>query len=125
MTTVTITGTIAGAYKLTTPVTELSIASTGYIQGGTTYGIYTPTSATGAYTVVNDGGVKGGKYGIDLDGGTITNGSAADSAATVKGGVDGIRTHTNAATFTNFGTIASTGVGYTYGVSLARRRPGH
>jgi hypothetical protein len=112
MTTVTISGTIADAYKLSAPVTELSITSTGYIKGGATYGVFSPGMGAN-YTIVSDGKIKGATYGVELIGGVLTNGSATNTAATITGGLDGVYGFmavgsSVGATIANYGTILST-----------------
>ena len=50
MTTKVLTGTYAAGYSLTSPITTLSIASGGYVEG---QGVHSASAA--AYTVVNGG----------------------------------------------------------------------
>ena len=69
-------------------------------------------------TITNDGFITSPTYGIDLtSGGRITNGSTANTAARILGANYGIRFQVNGSgTLKNFGTVASTGVGFGAGV---------
>ena len=88
----------------------LTIAATGsvYVVGYYGSGIYSGIDAPA--TIVNLGAVYGAGYGVNLhDGGTITNGSAAQTSASLTGGYEGVLVGARGpAAITNFGTIAST-----------------
>ncbi|HXU99437.1 MAG TPA: hypothetical protein VG166_02955 [Caulobacteraceae bacterium] len=84
MTTVTITGTIKNAYLLASPVTTLSIASSGYIEGNKNYGVHTSSAAASGYVVLNSGRIAGGVDGVVLfHGGTVTNGAGGATGALI------------------------------------------
>jgi hypothetical protein len=82
MTVKTLIGVYSSTYDLTSPVTTLSIAASGYLLAGLT------ASATGTYTLVNDGQVRGAAYGVSLAGkGFVTNiGTIVNSATTAGSG---------------------------------------
>ncbi|HZL01421.1 MAG TPA: hypothetical protein VFC47_16155 [Caulobacteraceae bacterium] len=104
MTTRLLTGTYVSGYHITPPVTIVSIATTGYVEGT---GVTTPTAATGAYTVVNEGKVASSGAGIYLyTGGSITNGASTDTTASISGTV-GVVVGADAGTVVNFATISA------------------
>ena len=80
MTTKILTGDY-GSYDLTSPITTLSIAASGYITAGLT------SAGVNTYTIVNKGHVRGVYYGVSLaGGGAITNAETIKSTSTIKGG---------------------------------------
>jgi fibronectin-binding autotransporter adhesin len=130
MTTRTLDGIYATTYQLASPITRLTIGAGGYLGGGL------EAVGTGHYTIVNNGGVKGAAYGIELAGkstvtntgtirsetgegvylemgGSVVNGSTGDPLALITG-LDAITATGSAATVTNLGTLW----GSTIGVSL-------
>jgi hypothetical protein len=122
MTTKIINGTYAAGFYVTSPITTLSITATGYVEGA---GVYTPDGAAGAYTIVNDGRVKGSSRGVYLsNGGAVTNGSASDTSASITGTKAGVDIAAAKGVVANFGTIsgaagtAGVGVYLTAGGSL-------
>ena len=81
MTTKTLTGVYATTYDLTSPVTTLSISSTGYLGAGVV------AAGVNAYTVVNNGHVRGKYLGIGLTGGgVVTNAGTIVSYSTTTSG---------------------------------------
>ncbi|HEY2179399.1 MAG TPA: hypothetical protein VGH15_12535, partial [Caulobacteraceae bacterium] len=94
MTTKILGGVYSVAYVLNAPVTTLSITASGYLGAGLT------TAGTGAYTVVNAGGVYRADYGVNLMGG----GSLANTG-TIAAGPAGI------AVFLQYGGAVTNGVG--------------
>jgi hypothetical protein len=131
MTTKILTGVYFSTYDLTSPVTTLSIAASGYLLAGLT------ASATGTYTLVNNGEVKGAAYGVSLAGkGFVTNagtivsssttagaggvilaagGSLTNAAGALISGYYGALLGTSTSTLANDGAILATG---RYGVKL-------
>ena len=107
MTTKTLTGTYSSGYSLQSPITTLSIASSGYVEGT---GVTTPGSATVAYTVVNQGRIvctdtTTNFAGIYLtDGGLVTNGGTGDLTAEIYG-TRAVRIANAAGTVNNYGSI--------------------
>jgi hypothetical protein len=114
------TGTLsapAGGYGLTLTggrLTNGSAADTTalilstYGNGGADYAVRT----SGAGSTISNFGTIRGQAGVYMDGGTLTNGSVADTAALISSTLDqgvgdfGVRTYgTGVATITNFGTI--------------------
>ncbi len=103
--------TASGPLSLT-PSTQDSlvpvlITGTGTVTGSS-YGIAGDASA--AWSIVNDGTINGSNVaagrGIYLNqGGSVTNGSASYAAASITGGVQGVRIVGAAGTVTNAGTI--------------------
>jgi hypothetical protein len=105
MTTVTITGTIKNAYQLTSPVTTLSIAPGGYVEGNKNYGVHTLTTAASGYVVLNSGRVAGGVDGVVLfHGGMVTNGAGGATAALISAPT-GVVIGATTGVVSNFGTI--------------------
>jgi len=76
MTIKVLTGTYAAGYLLKSPVTSLTVASSGYIAGD---GIETSDTATFAYSVVNEGSIRSRSYGIYLRAGGSVNNSTFSS----------------------------------------------
>ncbi|HEY2178750.1 MAG TPA: hypothetical protein VGH15_09235 [Caulobacteraceae bacterium] len=130
MTTKTLTGVYFATYDLTSPVTTLSIATSGYLSAGVT------AAATGTYTLVNHGQIRGNGYAVSLAGkGVVTNAGTIDDASTTIGagvalvdggsvantagalieGYGGVLLGTSASTLTNDGEILGYGK---YGVEL-------
>jgi hypothetical protein len=106
MTTVTVSGTVKAAYALTSPVTTLSIAASGYIEGNKNYGVHTLTTATSGYVVLNSGRVNGGIDGVVLfHGGTVTNGAGSATSARIAAPT-GVVIGGAIGTVTNLATIA-------------------
>ena len=104
--TVTITGTVSG-YPIASGITTLSITTTGYVEGGGVSG-----GALVAYTIVNQGRINGSQDGVLLgDGGSVTNGSNADTTASIAGGSEGLKL-VGLGTVVNFGTITSGANGF-------------
>ena len=108
MTSKVLTGTYVSGYSLHSPVTSLTVAGSGYIEGD---GIETAKGASVAYTVVNEGKIKSASFGIYLRaGGQVLNSSASStiqaiySAVAINGGSGAVN---------NVGTLRSTG-GPTY-----------
>ena len=107
MTTHTITGTYASGYAMTPPVTDLTVAASGYVEGN---GVTSPASGLGAYTLVNDGKIKAGPWGVYLySGGSVINGGADDTTAQTSGGI-GVIVGFGAGTVVNDATIQGVGV---------------
>lgn len=106
---------LAGVYQ-----SPLTITDTGSIFASGAYAsaIYSDWSAPAI--IANAGVVYAGGYGINLhDGGTITNGSALYTGASIKGGYEGILAGARApVSVTNFGTIASTNFASGVGVNI-------
>jgi hypothetical protein len=110
MTTKTLTGTYT-FYYMTSPLTNLTVAASGYI---TTSGIHTANA--GAYTVVNYGKVKGSVY--LSHGGQVTNGSGGQTSASISGAGYGVFIRNAPGTVTNYGAIACSGLSTDAGVYL-------
>jgi hypothetical protein len=107
MTTKTISGTLAAGYAITPPTTEVSITTTGYVEGN---GVTSPPSKLGAYTLVNDGRIKAGASGVYLySGGYLANGAATITNAQISGSI-GVIFGEKAGTVANFGAIQGLGV---------------
>ena len=118
--TVTNFGTIVG-----TAVYGVSLAWGGTVTNGSatdtsaaiTGGQYGVKATTGTASVANFGTINAagsGYYGVDLAaGGSVTNGSAADSGALIEAKKRAIRVETASATITNYGSIVSSGNNYT------------
>ena len=94
------------------------VTSSGTIDTPGSYAIY--GTAAAAWTITNDGSLSAAFEGIRLaDGGTVTNGSAADTGASIYGGYAGVDIEGAPGKVTNFGTIMSpTGNGSGTGVTL-------
>jgi hypothetical protein len=103
-TTVGVTLTIASQNPVTVSSTgTVNVSGTG---ASAVYGVFGVTG-----TIANDGLLTAaGGYGIKLvSGGTITNGSATDTKASISGGLYGVRFNIHGAgTLHNFGTISNT-----------------
>ena len=107
MTTRTLTGTYASGYAMTLPVTDLTIATSGYVEGD---GVTSPAAGLGAYTIVNDGKVKTSGNAVYLySGGSLTNGALDLKTAQISGGI-GVIVGEKAGTVANFGSIQGLGV---------------
>jgi hypothetical protein len=82
----------------------------------------TGQSLTVAGALVNTGTLTGPTtpvYGVTLSGGTLTNGSATDTAALITGNRSGVyATVGTTVTIGNFGTIQATGAGNSVGVNM-------
>jgi len=103
MTTKVLTGSYASGYALTAPITTLSLTTSGYVGGK---GIYSPSKATEAYSIFNDGKVHSSGYGIDLTrGGTIVNGGDNATAAYIVGAGFGVYVYGAPGSVANGGTI--------------------
>jgi hypothetical protein len=144
MTTKTLSGIYSAAYNLTSPVTTLSIAASGYLGGGLL------AAGTGTYTIVNHGEIhftpfEGPAYGVSVagagivtntgtifsgvghygagtgwgvvlgNGGAVTNGSAAAARALIEGYYNGIFVNGTSGKVVNDGTIIGR---YHFGVAL-------
>jgi hypothetical protein len=117
MSTQILTGTYSAGFYLNSPITTLSITATGYVEGP---GIYSPDGATAAYTIINDGRVKGASRGIYLsNGGSVTNGSDADTTASITGTKAGLEIAGAAGAVVNFATISGAAGTAGVGVYLA------
>ena len=80
----------------------------GVLQGSDGVRILGP----GAIAVVNLGSIAGSGYaGVYTQGGTVTNGAAAITGASISGGNHGVLIGYAAGTVTNFATITATGAG--------------
>jgi len=106
MTTKILTGTYTAGYALGYPITTLSIAASGYVEG---QGIYTTADAKHHYRVVNDGRVVAAAYleadGVDLArGGIVINGQPTDHVALISG-FDGVYLGAGQNRVRNFGAI--------------------
>ncbi|HXV01269.1 MAG TPA: hypothetical protein VG166_12305 [Caulobacteraceae bacterium] len=131
MTTKTLTGVYFSTYDLTSPVTTLSIAASGYLVAGVT------ASGTGTYTLVNAGVVRGYAAAVSLAGqGVVTNagtivetsgvggagvalaggGAVANGAGDLIRGYSGVVLGTSTSTVTNYGQIMGS---KQFGVDLA------
>ncbi|MDQ2860877.1 MAG: hypothetical protein M3T55_09155, partial [Pseudomonadota bacterium] len=87
MTTKVLTGTYSSGYALAAPITTLSIAASGYVEGR---GVATAIAATASYTVMNDGRIREADSYLAnavylTHGGVVTNGSATDRSARIEG----------------------------------------
>jgi hypothetical protein len=111
MTTKILTGSYASGYTFGSPITTLSVTSTGSI-GGT--GLQ--SGSGGAYSVINDGTVNG-QFGIYLrDGGAITNGAPTARGAEAVGQGSGLEVRNAPGVIVNYGTaIATTNNGFSGG----------
>jgi fibronectin-binding autotransporter adhesin len=102
MTTKHLSGRYPGGYTLAYGYSRLVIGRSGYIGGD---GLTVPFSAS----VVNGGVVHGGRQGVFLEGGgSLVNGAAQNTRATITGQQDGV-TAFYATAVANFGTIRSSG----------------
>src|ERR1700723_2733933 len=121
MTTKVLTGVYMSGYEVEFPTPTLSIASSGFVEGK---GVYSPKTATDAYSIINEGGIASTGNAVYLNnGGTVTNGSGSDPGAGITGQSDGVvilfNTYTVSGTVTNYGTISSSNtVAATAGVYL-------
>jgi hypothetical protein len=116
MTTKHLSGYYPGGYTLAVGVSRLIIDKTAGV-GGT--GVDAPHSAT----IINQGALYGSMQGVLLQaGGSIINGSAQNTSASITGYAFGVRAF-GAAAVANFGTIAQgdygIGVLLSYGGSIA------
>ncbi len=123
MTTKTLTGTYASGYTMTSPVTDLIVATTGLVEGN---GIVSPWNGHNAYGLVNYGKVTASNLAIGVylySGGSVTNGAASIRSAKISGGL-GVIIGEAAGTVVNFGSIqglgASSGGAAGNGVILAQ-----
>jgi hypothetical protein len=108
MTTKTISTTVS-SYDISSPVTTLSITSTGYIKGTGADGVGVYTLGSGFYTIVNDGRINGVVDGVNLrtgTGGSVSNGSDSYTSASITGVDYGVRLF-GSATVNNFGSITN------------------
>jgi len=106
MTTKVLTGTYSSGYALAAPITTLSIAASGYVEGR---GVATAIAATASYTVTNDGRIREADSYLAnavylTHGGRVTNGSAADGSARIEGW-RGVWIKNDRGAVTNDGTI--------------------
>ena len=103
MTVATLTGTYSAGYPIAAGVTVVSVTATGYVEGT---GL--SSTAAGRISVVNHGRINAATNGVYLkSGGSVTNGSNADTTASIQGyaeGVDMLAT----GTVVNFGAITNT-----------------
>ena len=107
MTTKVLTGTYTAGYVLAYPITTLSIAAGGYVEGE---GVATAAGVHGRYHLVNDGRVVAAAYleadGVDLaNGGVVINGGGGDQTALISG-FDGVYLGRKHDRVRNYGTIA-------------------
>src|ERR1700729_3075267 len=103
-TTVGVTLTIASQNPVTVKSTgTANVSGTGASAIYGVFGVPGPIANDGLLTAANG-------YGIKLvSGGTITNGSATDTKASISGGLYGVRFNIHGAgTLDNFGTISNT-----------------
>jgi len=107
MTTVTLTGTVAAGYELTAPITILTIARSGYVEGA---GVYTLPSATASYGLDVFGRISSadGSAVYLADGGSVSNGNVGDDSALIEG-VSGVRIEGAFGTVANAGSIFASG----------------
>ena len=109
MTTKTLTGYYVNAYKLTSPITTLSIAATAYLGGGIA------AVGTSTYTIVNQGIVRGANGAVVLAGrGVITNNGTLDCTdSTANAGVvlaqGGVVTNNSGALISGYYGVGITG----------------
>ncbi|HEY7851847.1 MAG TPA: hypothetical protein VIB82_02660, partial [Caulobacteraceae bacterium] len=81
MTTKILSGIYATTYNLNSPVTTLSVTATGYLGAGLL------AAGTNAYTVVNNGHIRGKYEGIELiGGGAVTNAGTVLAYSTTTSG---------------------------------------
>jgi len=95
MTTKILTGTYSSGYTLAAPITLLSIASTGVVEGT---GVFADPAAR-SYAVINDDRIVGSFGGVYLsDGGTVTNQSRGTISTTGDAGAVTVRNATGSVT---------------------------
>ncbi len=119
MTTKILNGPYASAYLLQAPITTLIISANGSVAGNADYGVYAKPTAQAAYTVANRGTVTGGGVGVSLtDGGRVTNGTLAGTAALIEGET-GVQIGGAAGKVINLSTIQSAGASPVAAIHLA------
>jgi hypothetical protein len=122
MSTITIASTVTTPVALTSLSNSAVITPTGVVNvtSASSVGIYTIPGVFG--TVTNNGTVIA-KNGIGISfnsGGTVTNGTDANTLASITGSLAGITANVNSrSNVSNFGTIQATGTYQSTGVSLA------
>ncbi len=108
MTSRVLTGTYVSGYSLHSPVTSLTVAGSGYIEGD---GIDSPKGGSVAYTVVNEGRIKSTSFGIYLRaGGQVFNSNASSRIQSL---YSAVAINSGSGALNNAGTLLSTG-GPTY-----------
>jgi hypothetical protein len=107
-------GTILTTYGALTNATTLSstvtVAAGGELSNTSAGMVTVPNGAAvyvlaGAVAVVNGGSFAGGDYGVQFQGGSVTN----QGGGTISGGNDGIDGRNDAVTLVNYGSVAGTG----------------
>jgi hypothetical protein len=119
-TTITTTTTV-GASLTVASQNPVMVAHSGTVNVAGSYASAIYAALGVPSTLANDGVLQAANgYGVRFRaGGTITNGSASDTKASISGGVQGVRFDIHGTgKLTNFGTISSTGTGSgVYGLS--------
>jgi hypothetical protein len=116
MTTATISATTTSTFDFGTTYTTLSITASGYLDVGVDQTAVEGATGTQADTVVNDGKVLGQIYlGT---GGSVTNGSGAQTSAAMTSNSSAIDIRNRIGTVANFGSITCLGGAGQSGVYL-------
>jgi hypothetical protein len=117
----------SSTYTLTTNPTTVTSAGTIDVNSTTAGVAGILGTAGVAWTLTNLGTVESiGSQGLGIDllsGGLVTNGSTSVATATIKGGSYGIEVNGAAGTVVNYGTITSTATGANGNGVYLKRRP--